>query len=263
MKKTKWLLFMSGPLALCLGSSLATAAGSSVLSDLWYTVSQQEKGALIPLQYYNEKIERRTDGKFRVQNDVFVREGAETFEQHLGAVAGAPPELRPDSFNFIQTSKDPLLSLFITGNYKPDQSALIVVKRGASQDATEIKIQKHQKGTFLEVFFPLWLSRELKSLRQGQSVGFDTIFEDDLEGKFKSQRGMVRLDASDDYAKKNNAKKITVNLRSIPTVWWVDSDGHALKIENPSKNSIAERVPKEKALRFFDQKINPPKKPTS
>jgi hypothetical protein len=232
-------------LALGLSVPMAKAAGSDegkVVWDYWYTVSVNT----VPAEYYNERVVLR-DNKLQFFNHVWRKEEGFLNEEQLGAFAVADMELTPLFFNFRSTYRTS--ETVVDGNVKDGKTLVAKVRRDGQALPTVTK--SISKNTFFSVFFPFWLSKELPTLKEGKSVSFSTILEDDVEHGFDSESGTVRLEPSDDLAKKTQTKKIAVDYRSVRSYWWVDVHGAPVRTEMPETKAVIERVAKDKAEAFL------------
>jgi hypothetical protein len=95
------------------------------------------------------------------------------------------------------------------------------------------------------------LHKVVPTLKEGATISFSTILEDDVEHGFDSESGTVRLEKSDETAQASGTKKIVVDYRSVRSIWYVDSQGTPVRTVMPENNTVIERVSKEKAEAFL------------
>ena len=224
------------------------AQSSQILSDHWYTVTI---GGTAPYEYYNERLEKKTNRLF-LQNHTWKREEEYINEEQLGAFAEDNADLTPLFYNFHSTFRS--TELAIDGNVKNGKEITVKIHRGTS-DLPVIKKNLSPR-TILSTFFPVWLGRHLASLKAGQRVSFSTLLEDNLELAFSTVSGSVSVQKPDEFATKSKTQKIAVTHHGLRSVWWVDSTGSAVRIEMPEQNAVVERVPEEKARAFLGEQVD-------
>jgi hypothetical protein len=227
------------------GTTAATTSTDTgkVLWDYWYTVAVNKT---IPAEYYNEKVVLHGD-KLQFFNHVWRKEEGYINEEQLGAFATADMALTPLFFNFRSTYR--ATETVVDGNVRDGKTLVVKIRKGGESLPTVTK--SIPSNTFFSVFFPVWLGKALTTMKEGRTVSFSTILEDDVEHGFESESGMVRLDKSDDFAEKTHTKKIIVDYRSVKSTWWVDLHGASIRTEMPETGALIERVSKEKAEAFL------------
>ena len=233
---------LSRPLTALLLFLVATSALGAPISEHWFTT---KIGKNTHYGYYNERVEKR-DGKLYFLNQSWKKEQDFIVEEQAGAVATPPPEFAPQFFNFHSTYRT--TETTIDGSVK--DGMLSVKVHRATGDAPALK-KAMPKGAFFSIFFPIWLGTKLESLKEGQTVGYLTILEDNLEQGFSAINGQVRLEKPDAFAQKTKTRKLTVSNPGLKSTWWVDAQGSAVRIENPDQHSVTERVTAEQANKFL------------
>jgi hypothetical protein len=228
-------------------STTPTFAGSpdqqgKVLWDYWYTVAVNK----IPAEYYNEKVVLRGD-KLQFFNHVWRKEEGFINEEQLGAFATADMNLTPLFFNFRSTYRT--TELVVDGNVKDGKTLVAKIRKGGQSLPTVTKSIPSK--TFFSVFFPVWLGKAITDLKPGRSASFMTILEDDVEHGFESESGTVRLEEPDEFAQKTQSKKVTIDYRSVRSMWWVDSHGAAIRTVMPETGAVIDRVSKQAAEAFL------------
>jgi hypothetical protein len=220
---------------------VAQAAAPNANWESWYTISVRKT----PYAYYSEKHELRS-GKHYFLNQVWKKEADFINEEQVGVVTAADAELSAQFFNFHSNYR--ASETTVDGAVK-DSIVTIRVKQGG-KDLPQIR-KPMPKKAFFSTFFPVWLSQQLPSMKEGRSLSYLTIFEDNLEAGFSAVVGQVQLEKPDDYAKKNHAHKLSVTNGNLRSTWWVDDNGSSLRIENPSQGTVVERVARAKAEAFL------------
>ncbi len=228
-------------------SSLAAAAtaGGTLVSEHWYTTTL---GKGVHYGYYNERLEKR-DGKLFFLNQSWKKEQDFIIEEQAGAVATPPPQFGQQFFNFHSTYRS--TETTIDGSVK-DGMLTVKVRRGKSEDAAPLK-KAMPRSAFFSIFFPVWIGMELPKLKEGQSIGYLTILEDNIDAGFSAMNGQVRLEKPDAFALKTKTRKLTVSNPGLKSTWWVDAQGSAVRIENPAQKSVIERVSEEQAKKFLQE----------
>jgi hypothetical protein len=156
-------------------------------------------------------------------------------------------DLNPLFFNFRSTYRNS--ETLVDGSVKDGKTLVVKIKRDGQ--ALPSVTKSISKGTFFSGFFPFWISKELPVLKEGKTVSFSTILEDDVDNGFNSESGTIRLEPADAFAKSSQTKKIAVDYRSVRSYWWSDAHGAPVKTEMPETKAVIERVTKEKAEAFL------------
>ncbi len=237
-------------MAVGISANLARATDEKVIWDHWYTVTVNKT---LRYQYYNERMSQigtGAGGKVHLQNKVWKKEEDFINEEHLGVFSALPPagarEIIPLFYNFYSTYRN--TETKIDGTVK-DGVLSVMIKQG---DKVSPVIKKTiPKTAFFSTFFPYWLGKNLKSMVIGKTQNFSSILEDNIEVGFSPVSGTARLEKSDAYADQTKTKKITVDFRGVRSIWWVDAQGAAVKIDNSSQQAIIQRVKKEEAEKFL------------
>jgi hypothetical protein len=214
-----------------------------VLWDYWYTVSVKA----IPYEYYNEKVVLR-DGKIQFFNHVWKKEEGFINEEQLGDFSNGDVNLTPLFFNYRATYRQNEMK--IDGNIHDGKTLVVKIKKG--EETLPTVTRSIERKSFLSLFFPLWLGRQLKTAKIGTTAPFTTIFEDNVDQGFAPIVGRFRVEKSDDFAKQSNTQKVSVEYGdNDKAIWWVEPLGAAVRIEMPDKSTIVDRVSKEKAEAYL------------
>jgi hypothetical protein len=220
-------------------------AAEQRLSDSWYTVTVNK---VLRYEYYNERIELRK-GRLFFQSHVWKREEDFINEEQLGAYAETNADVSPLFYNFHSTYRS--TETTIDGTVRDGKELSVRVRKGNS-DLPLVKKNLPQKA-FFSIFFPVWLSFRVSSLKPGATLSFYTVLEDNLETNFSVVTGNVRLEAPDEYAKRTQASKLLVDYRGLRSHWYVDGKGIPLRIDMPEQKTLVERVPRDAAEKFLDE----------
>lgn len=224
-------------------ASNATSTDEKTLRDTWYTITVSGK---IPYGYYNEKLELRK-GRLFLQSHVWKQEEDFLNEEQIGAYAENSPELTPLFYNFHATYRSSELNIDGTMG---DKNSLSVRIRKNNQQLPIVK-RAMPKTAFFSQFFPVWISKKLPELTSGKSISFTTIMEDDHENGFSPALGRIRADKPDQFAKDTKTHRLIVHYRDVDSIWWVQGDGEAIRIEMPAMRTLVQRVSKSEALEFL------------
>ena len=229
-------------LLLSLTSYAAGAETGKVVWDYWYTVSVKK----IPAEAYNEKVVMHDD-KLQFMSHVWKKEEGFINEEQLGAFSKADTDLSPLFFNFRSTYR--ASETVVDGNVHDGKTLVLKVRKGgeALPTVTRSIIPK----TFFSVFFPVWLHKMVPTLKEGKTVSFSAILEDDIEHGFESEVGSIRLEKADEFATSSATKKILVDFRSVRSYWYVDAQGAPVRTVMPETGAVIERVSKDKADEFL------------
>lgn len=225
-------------------SAAAPHEADKLIYDAWYTITV-DPGAT-RAGYYNDRVELRK-GRVFFQNHVWKKEEDYINEEQLGAYAENTPELAPLFFNYHSTYRTTETS--IDGTVSGGRSLSIKARKGSN----ELPVVKKMlpKGTFFEVFFPLWLSARAKELQPGQSKSFNAVFENTIEDGFRTVSGRVKMEKPDESMP--GVSRFKVDLSGMKSVWWVDAQGIPARIEFPSLSTVVERSTREKAQKFLEE----------
>jgi hypothetical protein len=242
-----WKLILTLLFAMNFLSNPARAASADsagkVIWDHWYTVTVRN----IPYEYYSEKVVLK-DGNIHFFNDVWKKEEGFLNQEQLGAFSNSDVDLTPLFYNYRATYRSNEVT--IDGNVHDGKTLVVKVKKGGEALPTITKSISPK--TFLSLFFPLWLGKQLQTAKENVTISFSTILEDNVDDGFDSTSGRVRLEKADEFAKSSKTKKVAVDYKDDSrSYWWVDDLGSAVKIEMPDKGTVVLRTTKEKAEAFL------------
>ena len=217
-------------------------APQKVVWDAWYTVTILPK---TPYGYYNDRVEQ-LDGKLAYKNRFWKSEEGFINEEALASFA-EDPTLKPAFFNFHSQFRS--TETMIDGNVQGKNQLNVSVRQG---ETSKPPIKRMiPKGVFLSAFFPLWLKENSKTMKVGETKTFSTILEDNIDDNFETKSGTVRLEAQDDFAKANLAKKFKVSRSGEDSTWYVNDAGMPLKILMTSQKVVVEKTTQKDAEKFL------------
>jgi hypothetical protein len=217
-------------------------APQKVVWDAWYTVTILPK---TPYGYYNDRVEQ-LDGKLAYKNRFWKNEEGFINEEALASFA-EDPSLKPAFFNFHSQFRS--TETMIDGTVSAENQLNVSVRQGENSKTPIKRILP--KGVFLSAFFPLWLKENTKTMKVGETKTFSTILEDNVDDNFETKSGTVRLEAQDEYAKANQAKKFKVTRNDEESTWYVNDAGMPLKILMTSQKVVVEKTSQALAEKFL------------
>ena len=223
----------------------APEAGDKVLWDSWYTVTVNKKNHY---GYYNDKVFER-GGRVTFQNHFWKSEEGFINEEQLGAIAENNAELTPVFFNFRSSYRS--VETNIDGSVGAKLQLTVKAKSGGKERQPIIRTLP--KGLFVSSMFPLWIARQLPSLKPGQSRNFMTLLEDNLELAYRNIPGTATVEQPDEIARRTKTSKVTVSYLDRKSTWWIEPSGNAVRIEMPAQKIVVERVPREQAKAFLSE----------
>ena len=208
--------------------------------EAWYTI---EANGGVPYGYYSDRVEKTPDGRLHYENKTWKLEEGWINEESLGAFALNDANLTPLFFNFWSNyrSSETQVDGTIT-----DGKQLSVRVKTANKELPIIKRSIPEK-TSLSVLFPLWLGKAVEAgIQAGQKTGtvktFRTIFEDDFKDRFAPRSGSFRIEAADDFAAKTGPRKVRVESRDMPSIWYITEAGLPIRIVMPASKILVEKV---------------------
>lgn len=218
------------------------------LWDYWYTVTAGTKSHY---GYYEEKVEQK-NSQIIMKVEYWKQEEEYINREDLGAVAQDDDNLSPLLFNFHSVYRT--TETLIDGTIKDGRFFSARIKRGG-QDLPIVQRSIPAK-TFLSSLFPVWIGKKLANpperFKEGGTINFQTFMEDNVDNGFQIQDGSLKWDKPDAFAQSSGTTKFQVRINGAPSIWWVDKQGAAVKIEMPEQKVIVNRVPKNEAKKFLD-----------
>lgn len=218
---------------------------AAVVWDSWYTVTLRGK---VPYGYYNDRFEKK-EGKIAFKNQFWKREEGFINEERVVAFAKEDEELSPLLFLFSSNYRNS--EIMIDGNVGANNELIVKPREnGKSQPPIRRNIPKK---TILSTFFPVWLGKKLPSMKEGKSVNFNAILEDNLEKRYSPVYGSVRLEKNDEIANKTKTKKLFVDFGG-KNYWYVLPSGEPQRIVMPEQKVVVEKTTEAIARRFLLEK---------
>lgn len=231
-----------------LAPNLALADKPQVLWDYWYTVTA---GAKTHYGYYEEKVETR-NSQVLMKNEYWKQEEDYINREDLGAVSQNDETLTPLLFNFHSVYRT--TETIIDGTIRDGKFFSARIKK-AGKDMPIVERTLPGK-TFMSSLFPVWLGKKFAnppaSFKEGASLSFQTFMEDSVDNGFQIQEGSIKWDKPDEFARSTGSVKIVTKISGQPSIWWVDKQGAALKIEMPDQKVVVNRVTQSVAKKFLD-----------
>lgn len=219
-------------------------AKETILWDTWYTITIEPN---VHFAVYHETV-KEVDDKIQYFQKVLKKEEGYTNEESIGAYAMNTPELVPLFYNFrtlYRSTENKIDATIVDG-----KTLQYRIQKGVEN--LPMTKKPFPKKAFLSSFFPLWLRFHLSNLKLDQPVSFLTVVEDTVEQNLES--GIVRKSHPDTIATSTKTSKLTVEYQNNRSSWWVFDTGEVYRIEMPALKRIVQKVSKDKALQFIEQK---------
>jgi hypothetical protein len=222
--------------------------GDVLLWDNWYTITVNGKSHYA---YYNERVEVR-NGRVFYRYESWKSEEGYVNEERLGVLSEPNPDLVPMVFNYLSTYRSSETQ--IDGTAENVSSGRVLTVKISKGKAAQPSVRRNlpSKAIF-SALFPVWLGARLPTLKEGKTVGFLAVPEDNLELGFQPSSGNVRLEPHDDVSRKTGTFRVSVSYRDLRSTWYVDKNGAAERMEMPGIKTVVERVTKQKAEKFLDE----------
>jgi len=224
-------------------SAAQAATKDGLIRNTWYTMTLNGH---IRFGYYNERVELKK-GRLYFQSHVWKKEEDFINEEQLGAYSENNPNLTPLFFNFHSTYR--ATELNVDGTVQDGKLLQVKIRKGP-QELPVIKRSIGQNTIFAQ-FFPIWLEKKLPDLKKGKSSGFYAVIEDNLDLNFAPIAGRAKLEKPDKFANDTKTYKVSVLFQDLPSTWWIEDSGVAVRIEMAGGGTVAERTTQEKAQQFL------------
>jgi hypothetical protein len=213
---------------------------NKVIWDAWYTVTLNQN---IPYGYYHDQVEIK-ENKIHFQNQYWKSEGGTIQKEQLGAFAMNNQWLTPLFFNYHLTARS--LETNIDGTVMDGKNLTVKIQKGNTQ-LNPIKKQIPQKIIF-SIFFPLWVGKQLNTMKTGKTISFSTLLEDKIEARYQTISGTVRLEKPNAFSIKTKTSAITVTYRNQKSLWFVEKTGMPIQILIPVQPAQPQSITVEKVL---------------
>ena len=152
-------------------------------------------------------------------------------------------EIKPLFFNFHSLYRTSEIS--IDGAISAKNTLTLKIKKGSKGEEELPSFSKTvPKNILFSIFFPVWLGKNLHSIKLNIPKTFQTILEDGAEPSFNPVSGWVRLEKN---------KKITVHYRDNLSTWTIDEKGMPLSIEMPAQKTTVQKVTEKIAKEFLTE----------
>jgi len=204
-----------------------------------------------PYGYYNERVEKR-DGKLFFKTETHILEENFINEEQVGAYAEDDLGFTPLFFNARSTYRGQ--ETLIDGNVV-DGKQFTAKTRIGSTESPLVRLNL-PPGAIFSQFFPLWLARQVSSLKGSATKSFLALLETSKDTQFRPVHGRIKLDTPDDFATLSKTTKVSVTFNDQVTHWWLDSNGTMVKITKPDNGMVTEISTREKAEQFLSPKAN-------
>lgn len=223
------------------------AAKSQILSDQWYTVTV---GGNKKYAFYNEKAEIHDD-RVSFQTRMVKLEDGFLNEEQLGTFSENSRDLKPLFYNFHSIYRS--TEIKIDGNISGSTGTTLLTVR-IKKGNEELPVIKRSivPSTIFSSIFPLWLERNLVTLKEKKTLSFSALLEDNLDIGFAPVPGRATLKEPDEFAKKNSATLVEVTFKDGTFLWWFDLQSKMLRMESPSQKLVIERTSRKKAESFLE-----------
>jgi len=187
---------------------------ANFINDSWYTM----QAGNTPYGYFHETIELK-DQKYNYRYALKKFEGTNIYEENIGALA--KEDLTPIALNLNKSGGNTLESTNIT--YSPSSGGGIFHIEMTGSTAT--KFDRHvNKDIILDVFFPIWITKNWDKLKPNYRGWVKTFGEDPTayDSPFKSQTTRFQV------VQMNTQKRcleINVETESLTSKWCLDQKG--------------------------------------
>lgn len=194
-------------------SRAATTAmpATGVINDAWYTV---QVGS-VPWATYHEIIEKKENRYFYRYAMTKVEKGT-VYLENIGAMADA--DLGPLTYNIVKAGSG--TTEIIDASYTADKYGGVfkINIKGTKNARYERRVSKD---TILDVFFPVWLSRNWAKLKPGYRTVVSSFAEDNESGDFHAQT--LKLEVQQDTSL--GCLGIKVEFNSVRALWCMNAGG--------------------------------------
>lgn len=219
----------------------AADSAAKPIYDQWYAVA----GKSGVVSAYQERLEDR-GGKLFFQVRTWRKEGDQITEESVGGLATGDETLTPQFFNVYSAAGGSETK--IDANF---QGRVLIAKVSTGGKAKAPLRKQVPAGAILSNFFPVLIKSKLANLKPGKPVAFAALLEDGHAQGFPVMNGSFKLETPDEFAKQNQAAKLSVKFAGMNNTWWVDDKGSAIKIDIPAAGLRVERATQAQADEFL------------
>lgn len=188
------------------------------VSDAWYTM----QAGSVPFGIYHEIIEER-NGQYSYKYSLTRYEGDGEYQENIGALCKS--DLTPIAFNLNKSGGGATETTDAT--YFVDKNGYGGFKikvQGARTDGFERRIEK---GTILDVFLPIWLTREWGKLKPGYRGWVNTFAEDPEQHDFRRRVVKFEVKGTDPGL---GCLKLKIDMENIHADWCMTERGVLLDL---------------------------------
>ncbi len=212
------------------------------LNDSWYTMQSGDS----PWGYYHEIIEKK-DGKYFYRYEMKKRDNSFIYQENMGAAC--LEDLTPVTFNLAKAGEG--ATEMINGIYSKEKSSGVMTVDIKGNRSHSLK--RHlTEGTILEVFFPVYLSKNWNKTKQGQWNSVKVFAEDGADNEFVSKLAKYKLVEQN---KKLNCNVYLIDLDNLKSEWCINEKGSLIQMKIEKANVFVKKVESEnQAKSFLDEK---------
>ena len=207
----------------------------------WYILKANQK----KLGYYHETVEQR-DGKLYFRYRLKKFESGSVYTENYGAIA--QHDLTPITFNLTKSAQAALDITDASFRIENNNGVFDIRVSGARNTTITRQVSKE---TILDVFFPLWISKNWTTLENKRPATVRTFIEDQDTSSYRTQQVMVRMqELNPNLNCTNFAVEIDGRVRGT---WCMQRNGVLVEfvIVNSANRSTftVQRVPSESVAR--------------
>lgn len=220
-----------------------TKQESTVLNDSWYTMQAGSS----PWGYYHEVIEKK-EGKYFYRYEMVKRDNNFIYQENMGAVS--QEDLTPIAFNLTKAGEG--ATEIINGTYKKEKGtspAMIVDIKGNRANSLKRFLPEN---TILEVFFPIYISKNWDKIKPGQTSTVRVFAEDGGNHEFISKMAKYKMKEQN---KKLGCTYFLIEFNEIKSEWCLNEKGSLVTMSIEKPNISVTKVNSEATAKaFLDEK---------
>lgn len=207
------LSFSSAMLPLCAADAAPSAA---VANDAWYTITASGS----PWGYFHEVIEQNDKG-FSYRYEMVKKELGKVLKENVGAIA--KDDLTPIAFNVTKSGDDAVEESY-DGAYQSGASAgTIHIKAKFGKNGTVKTLKRYlSAGTILEVFFPVYVAKNWKTLTKGKELKLPILMEDPELHDYKTKTAEIKILGERTVKPSDVCKELRIELDGRQSIWCVN-----------------------------------------
>jgi hypothetical protein len=159
------------------GPAKSPAKDSKIINDAWYTM----QAGNTPSGFFHEVIEEQGD-KLSYRYSMTRVDGKVLYQENIGALAKA--DLTPVAFNLNKSGSGATETTNATYSWDKVGGMMSIEVQGSRVTSFRRHLAPY---TILDVFFPVWLTRNWSKLRPGYKGWIPTFAEDPEKRDFRSR----------------------------------------------------------------------------